>query len=139
MFKHKSVECPECHNFSQRHPCEVVEHIPSKRDQRPVWLLRCYYCHKIFSHTPSPGMGKIVRARGVPKEVWRAVHLTMILKYISVVARPHTKEELEAAKQALEADSKRRIQLIGKDSAFIDGVFYTKASRDSGEHALDKG
>ena len=67
MWKHISIECPECHKHSGSHPCEVVEHIPGKKDERPVWLLRCYYCHKAFPHTPAPGMGKILRAREVPK------------------------------------------------------------------------
>lgn len=126
MWRHMSVECPECHKHSSSRPCEVVEHIPSKRRQRPVWLLRCYYCRRIFPYTPAPNMGKILRARGVPKDVWRAISLTAFMKFAAVAVRPHTEEELEVVKQAIQADMKRRVQLIGKDSAFVDEAFYTK-------------
>jgi tetrahydromethanopterin S-methyltransferase subunit F len=71
-------------------------------------------------------MWRQLRARGVPKEVVRAAQKTMFVKFISVVARPHTLEEQEAAIQAIKEDMKQSAQLIGKDSAFVDGVFYTR-------------
>lgn len=129
MWKHISIECPECHKHSSSHPCEVVEHIPGKKGQFPVWLLRCYYCHKIFPHTPT-NLWRQMQNRGIPKEICRLVKFALITKFLEVAVRPHTEEELEAAKQALETDRKKRVQLIGRDSAFVDGVFYTRVKAE---------
>jgi len=72
-----------------------------------------------------------MRARGVPKEICRLVQFTTLAKFIEVTSQPHTREEIE---KTLQTYIKQRVQLLGKDSVFVDGVFYTKASRRNREN-----
>lgn len=126
MWRHKSVKCPDCHKHSSNRHCEVIEHISGKRGRRPIWILKCQYCRKIFPYIEAPSIWRQLRARGVPKEVVGATQKAMLGNFLSVMSRPQTLEEREAAIQALKEDMEQSVQLIGKDSAFVNGVFYTR-------------
>lgn len=94
-----------------------------------MWILRCQYCGSLFPYISQPNLWRMLRARGIPREVVRDLQRSLCGHLFSVMARPHTEEEAKVAIEAHKAELERRVQLIGKDIAFVDGSLYRKEAK----------
>lgn len=129
MWRHIDVQCPECLKQSRHRPCEVLDYIPGRKGRRPVWILRCQYCGSVFPHISQPNLWRMLRARGVPREVVRDLQRSLWGHFISVIAQPHTEEEAKLAIDRLHTEREHRVQAIGKDVVFVDGILYRKDAK----------
>ena len=118
------MQCPDCLRHSRHRPCEVVDHIPGRKGRRPVWVLRCQYCSSVFPYTSPPNFWRMLRTRGVPREVVRDLQRSLWQHIFSVTARPHTEEEVKVAIERLN----ERVQRIG-GLVFVDGILYRKDAK----------
>ena len=128
MWKHMRVTCPECNRCSYNRSCQVVDHIPGGKGNRPIWILSCPYCHAVFQHISQPNLWRQLRYKGVPKEEVEALQRSLLTPLFDVLVRPHTEEERKGAFTGLKTEIEHKVQFLGKDGVFVGEVLYMKGS-----------
>ncbi len=126
-WKHLNKECPECHKHTRGKPPEVVLHVRRKRDHPPYFLLRCQYCGHLFTHSRGPDIGRVLRDRGVPREVAMAFKMDLLRRWLEVAVNPHTEEELTEVMKAVQSERERRVLVLDRQSVILDGVLYERS------------
>ena len=126
-WHHLRTPCPACGKLTQRKPPQVVLHIQRRGKHPPFFLLRCQYCGHLFTHARGPDFGRVLRDRGVPKDVAMAFKLDLLRRFVEVAVRPHTNEELAGAMEAIRSERERRVLLLDRRSVILDGVLYERA------------
>ena len=109
-------------------PPEVVLHVGRRRGHPPYFLLRCQYCGHLFRHTRGPDIGRVLRDKGVPREVAMAFKMGLVRRLAEVAGRSHTDEELAAVMEATQSEQERRVLVLDRQSVVLDGVLYERTA-----------